>query len=238
MHYPLTKFFCLSITLLVATSIFAQSARVTETTTEYDKKRLASQTITLDAPVDAVYDIWQDYWEDRYDIDIDRTDKDGSSIAYLAEDVTLSDISSKPFDLYSSVDGTDKVTTVSVSVGYDEDQVATRSNDPTAFRAAADKLVEFRTFFYTRYFDERIATVRESLDDAKEDREDASGDAEKARKQIAKYEKKIDDLRRRIEKTREDVGDELEAAENSEARVRELEEELRRLQSSSSNYVG
>ena len=223
---------------LVSTGIYAQSGRVTETTTEYDKKRLASQTLALDAPVEAVYDIWQDFWEDRYDVDIDRTDKDGSNIAYLAEDLSLSDISSKSFDLYSSVDGTDKVSTVSVSIGYDGDQVATSQNDPTAFRAAADKLMEFRTFFYTRYFDDRIATVRESLEDAKEEQEDASGDAEKARKQIAKYEKKIEDLRRRIEKTREDVGEELEAAESSEARVRELEEELRQLQSSRTNYVG
>ena len=232
----------LSISLLLVlfftADIVAQSDRVTETTTEYDKKRLASQTISLDAPVDAVYDIWQDFWEDRYDIDIDRSDKDGSNIAYLAEEVSLSDISSKSFNLYSSVDGTDKISTVSISVEYGEDQVATRTNDATAFRGAADKLLEFRTFFYTRYFDERIETVRESLEDAKEEREDASGDAEKARKQIAKYEKKIEDLRKRIEKTREDVGDELEAAESSEARVRELEEELRRLQSSRTNYVG
>ena len=234
----ISPYFTLFFLLFLSAGVVGQSNQVTETTTEYDKKRLTSQTITLDAPVDAVYDIWQDFWEDRYDVDIDRSDKDGSNIAYLAKGVSLADISSQSFNLYSSVDGTDKVSTVSISVGYDGDRVSTRDNDPAGYRAAADKLTEFRTFFYTRYFDERISEVRESLDDAKDEREDATGDAEKARKQIAKYEKKIEDLRRRIEKTREDVGDELKAAETSEDRVRELEEELRRLQSSRANYVG
>ena len=225
--------------LFTGPSLLAQqSVEVTETSTEYDKQRLASLTIRLDAPVDAVYDLWEEFWDDRYDVDIDRTDKDRSAIAYLAEEVSLIDISRAPFSLYSSVDGTDKVSTVSMSVSTGENMVVTRASDPDAQRGMTEKLREFRTYFYGRYFDERIEAMREELEDARDEREDASGDAEKARRKIEKYEKKIEDLRKKIDDTRSDVGDELEAAEESERRVLELEEELRKLQTARNNYLG
>ena len=231
----LTLFFC----LLGFTAVLSaqQSAGITETTTEYDVQRLASLTLSLDAPVEAVYDPWQDFWEDRYDIDIDRTDKDGNSIAYLADDVRLPDITSGNFALYSNVDGTDKVSTVSISIGLTDSEVVTSNKYPEAFRAATEKLREFRTYFYSRYFDERIAEVRDRLEDARDEREDASSDAEKARKKIQKYEDKIRDLREKIDETRADVRDELEAAETNEQRVLDLEAELRVLQASRGNYL-
>lgn len=235
-HYLSAVLFLL---LFTVHPVFAQQqATITEGTTEYDQRRLSSMTIALDAPVDAVYDRWEEFWEDRYDIDIDRTDKDGSSIAYLAEEIQLPGVSTAPVALYSNVDGTDQRSTVSISVATGDDMVITRSNDASAFEGASTKLREFQTYFYTRYFDERITDLRDDLEDARDDREDASSDATKAREKIRKYEEKIADLREKIEETREEVGEELEAAEENERRVLDLEAELQRLEQSRRKYLG
>ncbi|WP_157975884.1 hypothetical protein [Lewinella sp. IMCC34191] len=229
----------LLFTLAAAAPMLAQQqANITETTTEYDKQRLSSMTISIDAPVDAVYDPWEEFWEERYDIDIDRSDKDGSSIAYLAEEILMTGVSTQPVYFYSNVDGTDERSTVSISVALDQSKVITRQNDAAAFKSAGDKLREFETYFYTRYFDEQLAEVRDELEDARDDREDASSDANKARKKIRKYEEKIKDLREKIEETREEVGEELEDAEENEQRVLDLEAELERIQRSRRNYLG
>ncbi|MGB3801450.1 MAG: hypothetical protein WA952_16655 [Lewinella sp.] len=225
---------CLSVTPLFA----QQDVSITEGTTEYDEQRLASMTISLDAPVETVYDPWQEFWDDRYDIDIDRTDKDGSSIAYLAENIQMIGVSTSPVSFYSNVDGSEDRSTVSISVAIDENTVVTRQNNAAAFTAAEEKLKEFRTYFYTRYFDERLEELTDELEDARDDREDASSDANKARKKIQKYEDKIADLREKIEDTREDVGDELEAAEENEQRVLDLEADLERIRTSRRNYLG
>ena len=236
---PVYRFLTLAALLVVACGLTAQTmATVNESNVEYDKRTLPSLTITIEAPVEAVYDPWQDFWEDRYDIDIDRSDKDGKSIAYLAEQVNLSTVSPKALDLYSNVDGTDRVSTVSMALAFAERDLVTSVSQPEAFRAASALLQEFRTYFYTTYFDERIATVREDLSDLRDDSQDASKDAEKARRKIEKYQDKIKKLERRIEDTREEVGEELETAEEKATRVNELEAQLRNLESNRRKYLG
>ena len=215
-----------------------QSATVVDGTTTYDKKTLPSMSIQLDAPVDRVYDIWDDFWDERYDIDIDRTDKDGDNIAYLAEQVAVRNLGDKNLDVYSSVGGNDQRTTVNLSLAYTPTDVITRTNHEGDYRTASALLEEFRTYFYQRYFDTQLTTTREELADLRDDSQDASKDAEKARKKIAKYEDKIEKLNHRIEKTREDVGDELQTAEEKDQRVRELEAKLQELERTRKNYLG
>ena len=215
-----------------------QSATVTDGTTTYDKKTLPSMSIQLDAPVDLVYDIWDDFWDERYDIDIDRTDKDGDNIAYLAEQVPLRSLGDKNLDVYSSVGGNEQRSTVNLSLAYAENDVITRTNHGGDYRTASAILEEFRTYFYQRYFDEQLTDTRDELADLRDDSQDASEDADKARKKIAKYEDKIEKYRRKIEDTREDVGDELQTAEEKSERVRILEAKLQELERARKQYLG
>ena len=229
----------LTIALLLLTGyLTAQTSAIRNSTTEYDRKTMPSMTLTLDAPVDEVYDRWDDFWDDRYEVDIDRTDKDGNSIAYLAEQVSLANVGDKRIDLYSNVDGGEQTATVSMTLAYADDDIVTSTNHPAAFRAATSYLDEFRNYFYQRYFDEALAEIREELEDVRDDTEDASEDAQKARQKIAKYEKKIEKLREKIEDTREEVGEELETEEEKARRVRELEARLQQLQRERNNYLG
>lgn len=215
-----------------------RSAMITDTNTEYDKRQLPSLTLSLDAAVESVYEPWQDFWEDRYDIDIDRTDKDRNAIAYLAEQVNLAGISPKNLDLYSSVDGTDRVSTVSMSLAFTETEVVTSRSPAATYMAAKAILEEFRTYFYTSYFDTRISEMRDELGDIRDDGQGASKDAKKARSKIEKYQDKIEKYERKIEDTREEVGDELQTAEQKATRITELEAELRKLEASRRNYLG
>ncbi|MCP9235422.1 hypothetical protein [Lewinella sp. JB7] len=215
-----------------------QTAQLRDATVEYDKRQLPSLSLTLEAPVEAVYDPWQDFWEDRYDVDIDRADKDGNDIAYLAEQVNLPALSDKSFDLYTSVEGGEDRSRVNLAITFSESDVVTQQNHAATYSAARGVLEEFRTYFYTTYFDERINETRELLEDVRDDSSSASKDAEKAREKIAKYEDKIEKLQRKIEDTRDEVGDELQTAEEKSRRVRELERELDELQRSRRKFVG
>ena len=134
--------FCLPLSLLSFVVTGQRTAQLSDTQTEYDKKSLPSLTLSLDAPVDAVYDPLQEFWEDRYDIDIDREDKDGNNISYLAEQVRLPSVGPKNVDLYVNADGTDKVSTVSLSIAFDGSTVVTKRDQPQAYQAARDLLEE------------------------------------------------------------------------------------------------
>ncbi|MBB4078196.1 hypothetical protein GGR28_000797 [Lewinella aquimaris] len=215
-----------------------QAVSISDGTVEYDKRQLPSLRLPLQAPVDAVYDPWQDFWEDRYDVDIDRSDKDGDDISYLAEQVSLPKLSSKNFDFYSNVSGGETNATVSIALAFSDTDIVGRDNHADTYAAARAVLEEFSTYFYTRYFDERIDATREALEDVRDDSASASKDAEKAREKIEKYEDKIEKLRRKIEDLRDDVGDELETADEKAKRVRDLEAELEQLQRSRKNFVG
>ena len=214
------------------------ASAVTDGTTTYDKQTLPSMSIQLDAPVEVVYDIWDDFWDERYDIDIDRTDKDGDNIAYLAEQVALRSLGDKNLDVYSSVGGNEQRTTVNLSLAYASNDVITRTNHQGDYRTASAILEEFRTYFYQRYFDEQLTQTRDELADLRDDSQDASKDAEKAREKIEKYEEKIEKYRRKIEEEREEVGDELQTAEEKSRRVRELEAQLQQLERTRKRYVG
>ncbi len=227
------------LTLGLSLGMTAQrAADITDGNTEYDKKTLPSLILSLEAPVEAVYEPWQAFWEERYAIDIDRADKDRNSIAYLASQVSLPGISDKNLDLYTNVYGDERGSQVALSMAFSDTDVVDRNKYPSGYTAARAVLEEFRTYFYTGYFDRRQEEVAEALEEVRDDSQDASKDAQKARSQIEKYEKKIEKLRRKIEDTREEVGDELQTAEEKATRVRELEDELRTLQVDRRKYLG
>lgn len=235
----MTRFLILLPLLCLSLAAFSQrNLRVSETYTEFKKQRYPSLEIKIDAPHDEIADYLEDFWEERYDIDIDKLDKDKASTAMLAEQVSVPIVSDKNFDLYVKAADAGRSTTVSMAIVYSENDVVSSRKHTTSYSAAEAIMGEFHTFFYTKYFDEQMEDVREELEDIRDDGQDASSDAEKARKKIKKYEEKIAKLQRKIEKEREEVGEELETAEEKDRRARELEDRLRELQRARAKYLG
>lgn len=229
----------LLVLLLPLTASAQRGAQLRDVRTSYDKNiSMESVEMIIDASVDEVSDRWEDFWDDRYDVDVDKLDKDKQSISFLGEQVSLPLVSSKNFDLYSKIGGTDEQVRVAMSVAYSANDVVSRDSHRESYEAVGAIMNEFRTYFYSTYFDEKLEEAREDLDDIRDDSADASKDAEKARKKIEKYEKKIEKYREKIEETREEVGDELETAEEKAARAKELEERVRELERMRAKYLG
>jgi len=213
-------------------------AQVTVQNIDYKKQSLESLQVGIDAEKDIVEDFWDDFWDDRYNIDVDKFDNDKKGTAYLAEQVSVPLISVKNFDLYSKIEDRGNKSTVSMAVSFAEGSAIDKQSNTDAFDAAEAIMIEFRTYFYTLFFDEKLNEVREELTDMRDDSQDANKDAIKARDKIEKYEDKIAKLQQKIEKEREKAGDEFETAEEKSRRARELEERLRSIEEMRARYLG
>ena len=213
------------------------SAQLTDGMVRYDKQNYNSLRLTVDAPADEVEDRWEDFWDDRYDVDLDKLDKDRNSIAQVAEQVNVSILSPKTLNLYSKITDANGRSDVALAVVFSPTDVVTRSAYPDAYRATETLLNEFRTYFYTKYFDEQIADVRDDLEDMRDDSQDDSKDAEKARRKIEKYREKIADYEEKIVELREEAGDELESSEEKARKAEELQTKLRDLEARRTQYL-
>ncbi|MFK8161210.1 MAG: hypothetical protein AB8H12_02000 [Lewinella sp.] len=228
------KYLLIFTLTLISFSVFGQ---VTTAPTQFKKSNFEALKITLDADYEIVADHWEEFWEERYEVDFDKLDKDKASIAFSAEQATVPIISDKNANLFSKVGGTSITTTVSFAIAYTENDVVTMMTYPRSYEAASAIMLEFRTYFYTKYFDEQLSEVREKLQDIRDDSSDASDDADKARRKIEKYEAKIRKYQDKIDKERENVGDELETAEEKANRAKELERKLQELERNRARYL-
>jgi|GEM_PF-2081647 len=224
--------------LLLFISGASLCAQVTSRSVEFDKSNFDALQITIDADYEVVADVWEDFWEERYDVDFDKLDKDRASIALKADQASVPIISQKNADLFSKIGGTKEKATVSFAVTFTENDVVTRKTHAKSYDASEAIMTEFRTFFYTRYFDEKLEKARKELDDTRDDSSDDSKDAAKARRKIEKYEDKIEKLKSKIEDERREVGDELESAEMKARKAKELQERVRELEKMRARYLG
>ena len=213
------------------------TAQVTDGMVRYDKQNFNSLRMTIDAPADEVEDLWEDFWEDRYDVKLDKLDKDKNSLAQVAEQVNLTIVSPKTLNIYSKITDAGGRSDVAMAIAFSSTDVVTQSAYPQAYRATETLLNEFRTFFYTKYFDEKIADVRDDLEDMRDDSQDDSKDAEKARRKIEKYRKKIADYEEKIVDLREEAGEELISSEEKARKAEELQNTLRDLEARRAQYL-
>ena len=219
-------------------SLSSLNAQVTDGRVTYDKSTFESLRLDIDADYKEVADEWEDFCKARYDVDFDKLDKDRGSIAMNAEQAIVPLVSSKNANLFSKVTGSDTRAEVALAVTFTENDVVTRSTHTESYDAAKAIMMEFRTYFYSQYFDDKLEEARDELNDMRDDSTDDSKDAQKARKKIEKYEEKIAKYERKIQDMREEVGDELESAEDKAQRARELESRVRELERMRAKYLG
>jgi len=229
MKYLLSLFCCLA-----SIGLFAQ---VSVKNVSYKKQAMESLQLIIDAEKGEVEDVWDDFWDDRYNIDVDKFDNDKKGTAYLAEQVSVPLISVKNFDLYSKIEDRSEKSAVSMAVSFASGSSINKVSNREAFDAAEAIMIEFRTYFYTKFFDEKLSVVREELADIRDDSQDANKDAIKARGKIEKYEDKIAKFKEKIEKEREKAGDEFETAEEKSRRAKELADRVRSIEQMKAKYL-
>ncbi len=238
MRNPLPLLLLIFCTCVLAQPLTAQkTGRITNSMVTFDKTSMEAMRMEIDASPELVTDRWEEFWDDRYDVDIDKTDRDKMSTAFLAEQASIPLVSPKAFGLYSKVEGNAEKSTVSLAVAFSDKDVATRDVHRESYVAAEAIMQEFRTYFYTSYFDEQLEEARKELDDIRDDSSDASEDAEKAQKKIRKYEDKMAKYQKKIDELRDDVGDELESAEEKAARAEEMARRVRDLEQRRARYL-
>ncbi|MEM6397756.1 MAG: hypothetical protein AAF741_15510 [Bacteroidota bacterium] len=73
-------------TLILFLSVFSliNAQEIEATTTNFDDNTFSASQLTIDIPFDQVKDYWDEFWDDKYDIDIDRENRDRESETFLA----------------------------------------------------------------------------------------------------------------------------------------------------------
>ncbi|OAV45416.1 hypothetical protein A3850_013340 [Lewinella sp. 4G2] len=204
---------------------------------KYEDQSISSLKFSVDGPADEIEEAWEDYFDERYDLKLDKLDKDRGSIAYRNENATLTLLTSKPVTLYSKVAEIEGGAQISVAM-TDANGAYTETNNATAMLAVRAMIEDFKNRFYTDYFDEQLEDARKELEDARDDSQDDTKDAERARKKIEKYRDKIADYEKKIQDLRDEVGDELLSAEEEAARAARIEDKIREIQVRRARYLG
>ncbi len=224
-------FFC------IAGAIVAQSY-VEETSTTFDKRSMSAVMVRIDAPRDVVEDKWDEFWDDKYDVDIDKKDKDRNQITMVAEQVSIPAVSDKNFDLMTKVADSGDGSTVYMGVSFGYDVEASNTQYTSSYQAAKAIMRDFQTYFYDKYFGDQLAELNDELKDVRDDREDASEDQQKSKKKIEKWQKKIADYEEKIQDERDDIGEEIVTEQDKAEKVAELEQRIREIEQMKSRYMG
>ncbi|MEM7574237.1 MAG: hypothetical protein AAF433_15130 [Bacteroidota bacterium] len=228
----------ITIFLLTVTGLFAQFDDMTNATVDYDGNVYTATQINLEIPQDKVKDYWDNYWDERFDIDVDREDRNRRSEVFLAEEVSIPAVNDKSFDLWSKLTELDEVkTTVSLTFSFGYDISANPENYPVAYRKSQEYLDEFSAFAYERYFDEQIEELQSQLNDLRDDREDAVDDQQKSNRRIERWMEKIEKLEGRIADERAEINEEENIEVNKEQRIAELERDLSSLERRKRSYL-
>ncbi|MGB3546678.1 MAG: hypothetical protein WBA17_06870 [Saprospiraceae bacterium] len=233
----LSKLALFAFFLCITGTISAQSY-VEETSTTFDKRSMSAVMVRIDAPRDAVEDKWDEFWDDKYDVDIDKKDKDRNQITMVAEQVSIPAVSDKNFDLMTKVADSGDGSTVYMGVSFGYDVEASNTQYTSSYQAAKAIMRDFQTYFYDKYFGDQLAELNDELKDVRDDREDASEDQQKSKKKIEKWQKKIADYEEKIQDERDDIGEEIVTEQDKAEKVAELEQRIREIEQMKSRYMG
>ncbi|MEL6670172.1 MAG: hypothetical protein AAFP08_14460 [Bacteroidota bacterium] len=222
--------------LLFPSIISAQNIEVT--TIDFDDNSFTANVLLMDVPLDQLSDYWDDYWKENYDVKISREDRSRDFEVYLAEQIRMSQVSDKAFDLWSKlVVMGEEQTSVALAVSFGYDINASPDAFSRSFNASEDLLLEFRDYAYNRYFNGQIEEVQDALADVRDNREDAVDDQEKSSRRIEKWQDKIRKYEEKIAEERQELVAEENEASQAEDEIANLEYELSRLQNLRSEYL-
>ncbi len=194
----------------------------------FEDTEMAAYQIEINIAPDRVIDLWDEFWDDRYNVDVDREDRNRDREIYLAKEIKVEAISDKPLDVYSMLSTTAKdKTTVTLGFGVGYKVYASKDQFSDTFAAAERILNEFEAYSYQQFYSQRVEEWQKELEDAREEKAEVEEAIAKRESRIAGWQKDIEDLKNDIEKARK----ENEAAQNTLPEkienVNKLERELR-----------
>lgn len=223
-------------TALLFLNILSAQIRTIANVTFEDASMMAYE-LDINANSDKVIDLWDQYWDKQHDVDVDREDRNRKRQVYLAKEVEVTAISDKQLDVYSKITTTEEnKTTISLGIGFGYDVYASKENYSQEFAAAKTVLEEFEQYFYDNYYAEKLANLRDKLQDAKGEVEDMQDDIDKNQRQIERWTKDIEDTKNSIAKAEEETKETREAIESQKKTVNQLETEMRGIEQMASQW--
>lgn len=194
----------------------------------FEDVEMAAYQIEINIAPDRVINLWDDFWDDRYNVDVDRDDRNRDREIYLAEEVEVEAISDKPLDVYSMLTTTEKdKSTVSLGFGVGYDVFASKDQFGETFAAAERILNEFEAYSYQKFYRQQIEEMQKELEDARDEKVDLEEAIAKRDSKIEDWQRDIEKLENDIEKAREDNKSAQSDLPEKMERVNTLERDLR-----------
>ncbi|WP_020539209.1 hypothetical protein [Lewinella cohaerens] len=211
---------------ILSISALAQSQAINKVS--FEDVEIAAYQININIAPDRVIDLWDEFWDDRYNVDVDREDRNREREIYLAKKIQVESISSKSLDVYSKLTTTAKDnTTVSLGFGVGYDVYASKDQFSDTFAAAERILNEFETYSYQKFYSQQVEEWQKQLEDAKEEKVEVEEEIAKREDKIEGWQKDIEDLERDIEKARKEMEADRDNLPEKIKRMNALEEKLR-----------
>ncbi len=184
--------------LLIFTNVQAQELSLTETLLKYDKETRPAIQIVLEPKPDVLKKAWEDYMKDEFKVKLKGTGLFSNKDVLSAEEVKISEISSKKLNFYTRIveKGANTEMSVFASLGYDLH--IGKDNYASEFAQIKKITLDFLNQYLPNYYQERLKNAEDQFSSLTKDRD-------KLEKNIADNTEKIEKLTKDNEKMRAEL---------------------------------
>lgn len=183
---------------LILNLSFAQDIQTFESSVEYEDQTYPSYSSIITPETDEVKEAWEDYIKDNYKVKLKGTGLFSNKDVLYAEQVQIDPLSSKNMDFYTRIIEEGDRTRMDVFGSFGYDVMLSRGNDQGNFDKLNNMLENFLSSFVPAYYEEKLAEMKEELENMEGERDDLMKDNKKMRKKIEKNKEEMAELAGKI----------------------------------------
>lgn len=173
-----------------------------------------------------VKEAWRDYIKDNYDVKLKGIGFLSNKDVLSAEAVTIEEVSSRPFDLYTEVVGRRQGSQMCVFAQFGPDSYAGTEQYSQEYERLRDIVESFLGNYLPDHYLTLVNESQENLDDLIEEQRDLEEDIEDNKEKIAKLMKENEEKARRIEEIKREIEDTRSILETRRDKLGRIDEKL------------
>lgn len=191
--------------LLIFTTVQAQELSLTEMLVKYDKETRPAIQVVLEPETDAVKKAWEDYMKDEYKVKMKGTGLFSNKDVLSAEEVKISEVSSKKLNFYTRIveKGANTEMSVFASLGYDLH--IGKDNYPAEFAQLKKITVDFLNQYLPTYYQDRLKNNEDQFSNLTKDRDKLEKNITDNTEKIEKLTKENEQMRSELATTEEQL---------------------------------
>lgn len=216
-------------TLLVFTTVQAQELSLTETLLKYDKETRPAIQVVLEPEPDELKKVWEDYMKDEFKVKLKGTGLFSNKDVLSAEEVKISEISSKKLNFYTRIveKGANTEMSVFASLGYDLH--IGKDNYPSEFAQIKKITLDFLNQYLPNYYQERLKEAEDQFSSLTKDRDKLEGNIADNSEKIEKLTRENEKMRAELAATEEKLKDVSKELKESKTKTQGIDGKLRRI---------